>query len=102
AQYYLGQPRYRPGVGLELEWHHQFGGLSGVLYGLFGYAWMKTRFEPQLGIVLPPQTVVLLLGWFVLCLAGVIPNIGNAAHAAGLVVGILVGVAPYAWRALRK
>jgi GlpG protein len=75
--------------------------MSGVLYGLFGYAWMKSRFEPQLGVTLTPGTVVFLLGWFVLCLTPAIPNIANAAHAAGLVLGILVGAAPAAWRSLR-
>jgi GlpG protein len=102
AQLFLGHPRWVAGHGLVFLWHSNFGGLSGVLYGLFGYAWMKARFEPQLGLTLAPGTVALLMGWFVLCLTPAIPGVANAAHAAGLLVGILVGVAPSAWKALRR
>jgi GlpG protein len=75
-----------------------FGGMSGVLYGLFGYMWMKGKFEPELGLGLPPDTVVILLGWFVLCLAGAMDTsttrVANVAHAVGLVVGVVIGIVP--------
>src|SRR5690606_32056072 len=38
-----------------------FGGMSGVLYGLFGYAWMRSRYDPASGLWLHPQTVMLLM-----------------------------------------
>lgn len=79
-----------------------FGGMSGVIYGLFGYCWMKSRFEPELGIWIPASTVVILVAWFFLCLVGVIGHIANLAHGVGLVVGIAVGYAPTAWRKLRR
>jgi GlpG protein len=79
-----------------------FGGMSGVIYGLFGYAWMKSRYEPTAEIFVHPNTVVLLIIWFILCLVGVIGNIANWAHGVGLAVGMAIGIAPYAWRKTRK
>jgi GlpG protein len=75
-----------------------FGGMSGVIYGLFGYAWMKSRYEPTAEIFVHPNTVVLLIIWFILCLVGVIPNVANWAHGVGLAVGMAIGIAPYMWR----
>lgn len=71
-----------------------FGGMSGVNYALFGYAWIKGRFQPYELIGVSPQTVGLMLAWLVLCIIGVIPDVANAAHVAGLAVGVAVGYAP--------
>jgi len=68
-----------------------FMGMSGVVYGLLGYIWMKGRFDPASGLFLHPQTVAMMLIWFFLCLAGVVGNIANGAHAVGLAVGIAWG-----------
>lgn len=68
-----------------------FGGMSGVVYGLLGYIWMRGKFEPASGLFLPPGTVMIMLVWFFLCLFGVIRNVANAAHAAGLVLGMAWG-----------
>jgi membrane associated rhomboid family serine protease len=70
-----------------------FGGMSGVVYGLLGYVWMQSRFNPRAGFVLPTQTVLLMLGWFVACVAGVIPHVANTAHGVGLGIGIIWGFA---------
>ncbi|MDZ4817526.1 MAG: rhomboid family intramembrane serine protease [Planctomycetota bacterium] len=72
----------------------RFGGMSGVLYGLFGFAWMKSRFDPAAGIMIPQNLVVLLMIWFFLCLFGIISNVANAAHAAGLIAGVVIGYFP--------
>src|SRR5262249_15614469 len=62
AQYYLGgtviEPTY-PLIVLGGSWN--FGGLSGVVYGLFGYVSMKSRLEPELGLSISATTVALLL-----------------------------------------
>jgi len=78
-----------------------FGGMSGVLYGLFGYLWMKDKFDPAAGIRLNPRFIVLMVGWFFLCMAGVMGPIANMAHAVGMVTGIVIGLAPLGWRRLR-
>ena len=46
-----------------VEWggSPHFGGMSGVAYGLLGYAWMKTRYEPLLGIRIRDEVVFIML-----------------------------------------
>jgi GlpG protein len=78
-----------------------FGGMSGVVYGLFGYIWMKSRYEPQSGLMISPNTVIWIMGWFFLCLTGRMGNIANVVHGAGLVVGIIAGGWPSLWRSMR-
>lgn len=65
-----------------------FGGLSGVVYGLLGYFWVQGRCNPRFGLILHNQVVYLMIGWFVLCWVGVIPNVANWAHTAGLALGM--------------
>jgi GlpG protein len=79
-----------------------FGGMSGVLYGLFGYVWMKSRYEPSSGFYITPNTVLWMVGWFFLCLFGVMGNVANVVHGVGFVVGIIVGRWPSLWRSLRR
>lgn len=71
-----------------------FGGMSGVVYGVFGYILMKERFAPQQGLSMPPNTTFWLLGWFFLCMFGVIGGVANGAHAFGLASGMLAGLWP--------
>ena len=69
-----------------------FGGMSGVVYGLFGYIWMKGTFDPWSGLFVQPQTVVILMVWFFLCMTPWLKiPVANMAHAAGLVLGMSWG-----------
>lgn len=68
-----------------------FGGMSGVVYALFGYIWMKAKFDPGCGFRISNQGVYLMLGWLVLCMTGVLGPIANYAHGIGLVVGMIWG-----------
>ena len=70
-----------------------FGGMSGVVYGLFGYVWMKGRYEPEQGMALHPNNISIMLFWLVLCMTGALGPIANAAHFVGLVTGVLLGLA---------
>jgi len=78
--------------------HPFFGGLSGVLYGFFGYRLAKMRLDPADGFYLPTSTVYILLGWLVICIMGIMPHVANAAHVGGLIAGLLAGALSAAWR----
>jgi GlpG protein len=75
-----------------------FGGMSGVLYGLFGYIWLRGQCDPASGLFLTPATIGMMIVWFFLCLFGVIPGVANACHAVGLLMGMIIGAAPLAKR----
>lgn len=70
-----------------------FGGMSGVVYALLGYFWMQGRLNPGFGMALRQPIVVMMLIWFVVCWLGLVGNIANMAHTAGLFLGILWGFA---------
>ncbi len=79
-----------------------FGGMSGVLFGLLAYMWMQGKFNPASELALHPQTVTLMIAWFVLCLVGIIPNVANGAHAAGAAVGAAWGYLSARWATRRR
>ena len=70
-----------------------FGGMSGVVYALFGYVWMKGKVDPEHGMALHPRTVQFMLLWLVVCFTGLAGPIANAAHVIGLLAGIALGLA---------
>ena len=83
-------------VGQYLYSGPGFGGMSGVLYGLLGYIWLRGQCDPASGLHVAPTTLALMLVWFFLCLSNVIPNVANVCHAVGLILGMLIGAAPMA------
>ena len=76
--------------------------MSGVVYALFGYAWIKGKFQPHLGIGVPPQTVTVMLFWLVLCMIGLVGDVANVAHVAGLLGGTRYAYVPYATKRLLR
>ncbi len=71
-----------------------FGGMSGVVYGLFGFTWMQARYASR-GYAVANQDTMLIMGWFVLCATGLVGHVANAQHALGLVFGLLAGTPAY-------
>ncbi|MFW1676154.1 rhomboid family intramembrane serine protease [Pontibacter sp. JAM-7] len=70
-----------------------FGGLSGVVFALFGYAWLWDRLYPTQRLGLPPAMMGFMLLWLALGYTGMLSalgfgNIANTAHLAGLVAGL--------------
>lgn len=81
------------------------GGMSGVVYGLFGFIWVKAAIDPKSGFFLPTSTIVIMVGWMFFCMVadsgmmtgsseGVRSSVANWAHGVGLVAGML-----FAWLA---
>jgi len=68
-----------------------FGGMSGVVYGLFGYVWMQSKYNPASGFILDKQIVTMMIAWFFLCLSGFAGPIANTAHGVGLLAGMAIG-----------
>jgi GlpG protein len=68
--------------------HPLFGGMSGVVYGLLGYIWMKGKFDPGANLGLHKSTVTMMIVWYFLCFTGILGNVANAAHTGGLVIGV--------------
>lgn len=78
-------------------------GMSGVVYGLFGFAWMKSRYEHDVRLYMGQTNVVIMIVWLFLCMTtDVLGPIGNAAHVAGFVVGMLIGAGPTLAQRLRR
>lgn len=83
------------GIGQYLVTGPSFGGMSGVVYGLFGFVWMQARYDPRHRYRLDDSTAILMMIWFVACATGLLGPIANIGHAAGLVAGLLAGMPVY-------
>ncbi len=69
----------------------RFGGLSGVVYGIFGYLLVKAYIRSDLGVRLSQTSVTIMLVWLVLGFTGSVGNIANMAHLGGLLAGCFLG-----------
>jgi GlpG protein len=80
-----------------------FGGMSGVVYALAGYLWVKGNIDPEDHLSLSPRSVNWMVAWFLLGIlaplgAGpdtphVFPyNMANVAHGVGLASGMVFGI----------
>lgn len=102
----LAQALTPPGIGIPFNWNGEptlllniggspfFVGMSGVVYALFGYVLIKSKFDPSSGLVLRQSAVIFLLVWLVLCMTPIIPGIANMGHLAGLVSGAAIAYIP--------
>ncbi|MEW6989819.1 rhomboid family intramembrane serine protease GlpG [Colwelliaceae bacterium 6441] len=78
-------------VGQFLVSGPNFGGLSGVVYGVVGYVWWAGWFAPDKGLTLSKPIIGFLLFWLLLGFVDVLPiNMANTAHLLGLVAGCLL------------
>lgn len=73
-----------------------FGGMSGVVYGLIGYAWLYQRLRLAGHLLVAPGLMGMALFWQALCFSGLVTfaglgNIANAAHVSGMLAGLLCG-----------
>ena len=84
SEYYYNVP--------QMEWKESplFGGMSGVVYGLFGFIVVKQKLEPNMSLMLPDFTIFLMIGWLFLCMTGAVGPVANMAHVSGFLVGAAV------------
>ena len=78
------------------EPNHIFGGLSGVVYGLLGYIWVRNSIAPHPLLQLPSGLVIIMLSFLLIGWLGIIDiflngGVANGAHIIGLLVGMLFG-----------
>ncbi len=78
-----------------------FGGMSGVVFALAGYLWVKGQVDPEDGLSLDNRSFQYMLIWFSLGFVapilmpgvqGPLTNMANVAHGGGLAVGVLFGL----------
>ncbi|MFC0445994.1 rhomboid family intramembrane serine protease [Pseudidiomarina halophila] len=71
-----------------------FGGLSGVVYGLFGIAVVVAWQRPRHPLYLPIGLIGFMLVWLLLGYTDLLwVNVANTAHSAGLIAGLVLGIA---------
>jgi GlpG protein len=78
AQYFVSGPR--------------FGGMSGVVYGLLGYIWIRGKLDPGSGFFLHPTIAMMMLIWLLFGYTGAL-NMANTVHTVGLITGLAWGAA---------
>lgn len=82
----------------QLATGHTGIGLSGVIYALFGFAWIGRHNLPNTRPYMHQGTINQMLGWLVLCVIFTAlkwMHIGNAAHFGGLIFGVIIGAIAY-------
>lgn len=66
-----------------------FGGLSGVVYALFGYLWLSAKTNLRSGYFIGDPIIIVLIGWMVIGFTGILGPVANFGHVGGLLVGFL-------------
>lgn len=72
--------------------HNNFGGMSGVVYGLVGYTWVIHSFMPKSYLLFNRNMFVFFIVALVVMELVASSWIATAAHVGGLVVGLLLGL----------
>ena len=84
---------------IQFSWQGSgsFGGMSGVVYALLGYIWIKGQFVRQTLLQLPPGILGFMLVWLLVGMTGILEvllgvGVANGAHVGGLLIGMLLGL----------
>ena len=67
-----------------------FGGMSGAIYGLFGYVLVRQKIAPEEQLRVSSQNIFILLVWLVMGFTGALGAIANQAHLFGLLMGLAI------------
>lgn len=70
-----------------------FGGMSGVVYALLGYLFVRPRLSPRYLAQIPDNIAYFLIGFMVLASLGLFgSSIANTAHYVGFICGVVTAV----------
>ena len=72
--------------------YSNFGGMSGVVYGLVGYTWVVHTFMPRSNLLINNKMFVVFVIALIAMEVVASSWIASAAHLGGLVAGLIVGV----------
>jgi GlpG protein len=81
----------------EISGYPLFGGLSGVVYGLIGFAWLLPILNTRFPTIINKQLMIFFIVWLGI---GYTPfpemiglgSIANTAHSIGLLAGLVLGI----------
>lgn len=73
-----------------------FGGMSGVIYGIFGFMRVDSFVNPKSKLRLSTFNIAIFFGWLLYCIF-MADGVANYAHVFGLIIGGLIGFANYAF-----
>ncbi len=80
---------------LAMDGNPLFGGMSGAIYGLLGFCWIRERVAPNTYRI-PPGVYIFMLAWLAIGFTGILGSLGlgevaNGAHFGGLLSGVVFG-----------
>jgi len=84
--------QYSVGVFWDRPFPSYFLGMSGVVFGLFGYAWIRTfyaRPNDAWDRLVTSQQVYFMLIYGLVCVTGILGPVANGAHFGGMFAGML-------------
>jgi len=75
---------------------NDFGGLSGVVYGLVAYCWILGKIRPKSGFYLSDTLFIFMVIWLILGYVGfsdpIMGKMANTVHLSGMLSGLLLGL----------
>lgn len=72
--------------------YNNFGGMSGVVYGLVGYTWIVHTFMPRSNLLINNKMFVVFVIALIAMEVFASSWVANAAHLGGLVAGLVAGM----------
>ena len=72
--------------------YNNFGGMSGVIYGLVGFVWILSKCLPNSGLLISTKMFIAFVVGLVLMEIFASSSIATAAHTGGLLSGFILGV----------
>lgn len=72
--------------------YNNFGGMSGVVYGLVGYTWLIHHFMPRSNLLITSNVFVVFVIALIVMELVASSWIASAAHVGGLISGLVFGV----------